>query len=185
MTATRVAHTATLLSDGKVLVAGGNPGGPTPTAELFDPGTETFAPTGSMSVARAGHTATLLTSGGVLVTGGRSSSGTNTTTATAEVFDAATGAFVLTGSMESPRELHTATRRTDGKVLVIGGLSGKGDLSTAESFDPVTGIFAPAGNMEIERFLHTATLLTNGAVLVTGGNNSDTPNVLATAELFP
>jgi len=183
----RVNGTATLLNNGDVLVSGGDDasGNPVAKAELFDPNTGMFTPTGSMSVARAGHTATLLTSGGVLVTGGRSSSGTNTTTSTAEVFDAATGAFGLTGSMESPRELHTATRLTDGKVLVIGGLSGKGDLSTAESFDPVTGIFAPAGNMEIERFLHTATLLTNGAVLVTGGNNSDTPNVLATAELFP
>ena len=92
---------------------------------------------------------------------------------------------MLTGSMESLRVRHTATRRTDGKVLVTGELSGTGDLSTAELFDPATGVFTHAGNMEIERFLHTATLLTNGAVLVTGGNNSLSPNVLATAELFP
>jgi hypothetical protein len=175
--------TATLLNNGDVLVAGGEDasGNPVTTAELFNPTTGMFSPTGSMSVARSGHTATLLTSGKVLVTGGKSSSGaTATFTATAELFDTATQAFVLTGSMESPREFHTATRRTDGKVLVTGGLSGTGDLSTAESFDPVNGVFTYAGNMEIERFSHTATLLTNGAVLVTGGG------VLATtAELLP
>jgi len=188
MVTSRTNGTATLLKNGDVLVTGGDDasGNPVATAELFDPTTGMFTPTGSMSVARAAHTATLLTSGEVLVTGGRSSGVANTTViASAELFDPATGAFVLTGSMESPRELHTAAKRTDGKVLVTGGLSGTGDLSTAELFDPANGIFTPAGNMQIERFLHTATLLTNGAVLVTGGNNSDTPNVLATAELFP
>ena len=188
METSRTNATATLLKNGDVLVTGGDDasGNPVATAELFDPTTGMFTPTGSMSVARAWHTATLLASGEVLVTGGRSLSGGNTTTtATAELFDPATGAFVLTGSVESPRERHTATKRTDGKVLVTGGLNGTGYLSTAELFDPATGVFIHAGNMEIERFLHTATLLTNGAVLVTGGNNSDTPNVLATAELFP
>jgi hypothetical protein len=188
METSRTNGTATLLKNGDVLVSGGvdASGNPVATAELFDPTTGMFTPTGSMSVARAAHTATLLTSGEVLVTGGRSSGGANTTVmATAELFDPATGAFVLTGSMESPRERHTATKRTDGKVLVTGGLSETGDLSTAELFDPATGVFTHAGNMEIERFLHTATLLTNGAVLVTGGNNTNSPNVLATAELFP
>jgi hypothetical protein len=188
METSRTSATATLLKNGDVLVSGGDDpsGNPVATAELFDPTTGMFMPTGSMSVARAAHTATLLTSGEVLVTGGRSSGVANTTViASAELFDPATGAFVLTGSMESPRELHTAAKRTDGKVLVTGGLSGTGDLSTAELFDPANGIFTPAGNMEIERFLHTATLLTNGAILVTGGRNTVSLSVLATAELFP
>ena len=188
METSRTNATATLLKNGDVLVTGGDDasGNPVATAELYDPATGMFTPTGSMSVARAAHTATLLTSGAVLVTGGRSSGGANTTViASAELFDPATGAFVLTGSMESPRELHTAAKRTDGKVLVTGGLSGTGDLSTAELFDPANGIFTPAGNMQIERFLHTATLLTNGAILVTGGRNTVSLSVLATAELFP
>jgi len=188
MVTSRTNGTATLLKNGDVLVTGGDDasGNPVATAELFDPTTGMFTPTGSMSVARAAHTATLLTSGEVLVTGGRSSGVANTTViASAELFDPATGAFVLTGSMESPRELHTAAKRTDGKVLVTGGLSGTGDLSTAELFDPANGIFTPAGNMQIERFLHTATLLTNGAILVTGGRNTVSLSVLATAELFP
>ena len=93
---------------------------------------------------------------------------------------------MLTGSMDSPRELHTATRRTDGKVLVTGGIDGKSDLSTAELFDPVDGVFTHAGNMEIERSGHTATLLKNGEVLITGGlNNENVFTTLATAELFP
>jgi hypothetical protein len=195
METSRTNATATLLKNGDVLVLGGDDasGNPVATAELYDPGTGMFTPTGSMSVARAAHTATLLTSGAVLVTGGRSSGGANITViASAELFDPATGAFVLTGSMESPREFHTATKLTDGKVLVTGGLSGTGYLylSTAELFDPANGIFTPAGNMEIERFLHTATLLTNGAVLVTGGTSTrgystQSPNILASAELFP
>jgi hypothetical protein len=188
METSRTNGTATLLKNGEVLVTGGYDasGNPVAKAELFDPNTGMFTPTGSMSVARAWHTATLLTSGELLVVGGRSSGAANATvTATAELFDPATGAFVLTGSMDSPRELHTATRRTDGKVLVTGGIDGKSDLSTAELFDPVNGVFTYAGNMEIERSAHTATLLMNGAVLVTGGNNSYSPNVLATAELFP
>ena len=188
METSRTSATATLLKNGDVLVLGGDDasGNPVATAELFDPTTGMFTPSGSMSVARAAHTATLLTSGEVLVTGGRSSGVANTTViASAELFDPATGAFVLTGSMESPRELQTAAKRTDGKVLVTGGLSGTGDLSTAELFDPANGIFTPAGNMEIERFLHTATLLANGAILVTGGRNTVSLNVLATAELFP
>jgi len=188
MEKSRTNGTATLLKNGDVLVTGGDDasGNPVATAELFDPTTGMFTPTGSMSVARAGHTATLLTSGEVLVTGGRSSGGAKTTvTATAELFDPATGAFVLTGSMESPRELHTATRRTDGKVLVTGGIDGKSDLSTAEFFDPVNGVFTHAGNMEIERLAHTATLLMNGEVLIAGGNNPLGDPRTFSAELFP
>jgi hypothetical protein len=183
----RINSTATLLKNGEVLVIGGEDasGNPVATAELFDPATGTFAPTGSMSVTRAAHTATLLTSGAVLVTGGRSSAGaTVTVTATSELFDSVTGAFALTGSMESPRKLHTATRLTDGKVLVIGGDNANGDLSTAEFFDPGNGTFTVAGNMEIERSEHTATLLKNGEVLITGGFNN-AANTLGTAELFP
>lgn len=189
----RMNSTATLLNNGDVLVTGGEDasGNPVATAELFDPTTGMFTPTGSMSVARAGHTATLLTNGAVLVTGGRSSDGVPTTvTATSELFDPVTGAFTLTpGSMESPRQLHTATRLVDGKVLVIGGANANGDLSTAELFDPANGRFTAAGNMEIERYRHTATMLMNGEVLITGGGNTYAPPpgvlVLATAEVFP
>jgi hypothetical protein len=89
--------------------------------------------------------------------------------------------------MLSPRELHTATRLVDGKVLVTGGVEGKVALSSAELFDPANGSFTPAGNMETERSEHKATLLTNGQVLISGGINNQNGrlNSLATAELFP
>jgi hypothetical protein len=69
MVATRVNHTATLLSNGQVLVTGGNddPG----SAELYDPATRTWTRTNNLSPSRARHTATLLASGNVLVAGGQ------------------------------------------------------------------------------------------------------------------
>jgi hypothetical protein len=66
MSTPRSGHTATLLTNGEVLIVGGNDA----RAELFDPATETFAPTGSMSISRYGATATLLANGKVLIAGG-------------------------------------------------------------------------------------------------------------------
>jgi hypothetical protein len=67
----RVLHTATLLPNGKVLVAGGdNGGGILSSAELYDPASGTWSVTGSLNTARRSHTATLLPNGKVLVEGG-------------------------------------------------------------------------------------------------------------------
>lgn len=86
----RMAHTATLLSDGRALIAGGlnfRDGDPgfriLVSAELYDPKSGTFSPTGSMGTARVGHTATLLPDGRVLIAGGGDGSGT---TASAELY---------------------------------------------------------------------------------------------------
>jgi hypothetical protein len=178
-----VYHTATLLSDGRVLVAGGLDANSNPiaTAEIFDPSNGTFTPTGSMAVAGGFRTATLLNSGKVLVTGGFA--------ATAELFDPNTGIFSVTNSMSTARGGHTATLLPDGKVLVIGGAPDFGSLatSTAELFDPVTKTFTPTGDMAAARVLHTATLLTDGRVLVAGGSSycyGSSPRSLAEAELF-
>ncbi len=72
MTARRAAHTATLLGNGKVLIAGGfvGDGGSQSSAEVFDPTTKTFASAENMTTKRAGHTATLLPNGKVLISGG-------------------------------------------------------------------------------------------------------------------
>src|SRR5207237_9674534 len=71
----RSRHTATLLPNGKVLVAGGNHGhAASSSAELYDPATGTWTATGSLGTARLRHTATLLSSGKVLVTGGENES---------------------------------------------------------------------------------------------------------------
>jgi len=179
MSAPRVFHTATLLGNGKVLIAGGDDRQTTiyATAQLFDPASAAFTSTGNMMVVRSGHTATLLTNGKVLVAGGNSAGGG---TSTAELFDPATGKFTPTGNMNAARFFHTATLLSDGRVLMAGGNGGGG--STAEVYDPAAGIFTPTVSMSVERSSHTATLLTSGEVLVTGGATSG--GVTTTAELF-
>jgi hypothetical protein len=148
------------------------------TAEVFDPGSETFTgTTGNMETARANHTATLLNNGKVLVTGGG-------TTVNAEEYDPTTGNFTPTmDSMETLRSFHSATLLSDGSVLVVGGVDANNDILTAtENFDPASGTFTGTRSMQTPRELHTATLLKDGAVLVTGGLN--TAGILATAELY-
>jgi FG-GAP-like repeat/Kelch motif/Galactose oxidase, central domain len=138
MAIARGIHTATLLQNGKVLVAGGkNAGASTATAELYDPATGTWSATGSMAVARSNHTATLLPNGKVLVAGG-----VNTgppAVSGAELYDPATGTWSATSAMNLPRENHTATLFPDGKVLVVGGISATTIYASWELYDPATG----------------------------------------------
>ena len=165
MSVTRFSHTATLLSNGKVLVTGGHDA----SAELYDPTSGAFATTGSMSVGRSSHTATLLASGKVLIAGGSSTTGPGPF-ATAELYDPNSGTFAATGSMAAGRASHTATLLANGKVLIAGGSNSAGAaLATTELYDPATGSFAAAKSMVSPRIFHTATLLSNGNVLVTGG----------------
>jgi hypothetical protein len=172
MTEARTYHTATLLPSGLVLVAGGarprnGPPDVLATAELYDPATDTWSPTGPMNVARLQHTATLLASGKVLVAGGNSQTGA---LATAEVYDPATGTWTLTaGPMNEGRGAHTATSLSSGQVLLAGGAGSGGNSSTAEVYDPATGTWSPTGPMSEARSNHTATLLPSGLVLAAGG----------------
>jgi hypothetical protein len=101
MATARVNETATALSDRRVLIAGGQISSDQrlATAELYDPKTGTFSPTGSLATARELHTATLLSDGRVLIAGGSDGS---RDLASAELYDAKTGAFSPTGSMSTP-----------------------------------------------------------------------------------
>jgi len=190
MGSARLLHTATLLSSGKVLIAGGQQDINTlfASAELYDPVAATFAATGSMQTSRSQHTATLLNDGRVLLAGGGTGNQGNAT-ATAELYDSTGATSSATGSMQTARYGHTATLLSNGKVLVTGGTDVNGNsLATAELYDPASGTFSPTGSMEAARYGHTATLLSNGKVLVTGGYYfvvaSDTSGTLTTAELY-
>lgn len=169
MTAKRAAHTATLLDNSKVLIAGGfvGNGGGLSSAEVFDPTTKTFASTENMTVARAGHTATPLPNGKVLISGGYNGDYLNS----AEVYDPATNRFASAGRMVTARSGHVATLLNDGKVLLVGGVgTGWTFLADAELFDPQTNTFTATGGMQAARESHTATLLKDGKVLITGGH---------------
>ena len=171
MTSIRAQHTATTLPNGKVLVAGGHTSAAlgsadeTPSAELFDPVTGTWAATGAMSLARAHHAAAALVDGRVLVAGGWGTNGD--AIAQAEVYSPSSGAWAPTGSMLDARTWFPATVLTNGEVLVTGGADLAND-NHAEIFDPVAGTWSAVPNMLAGRSGHTSTLLVDGRVLVAG-----------------
>jgi hypothetical protein len=182
----RTGHTATLLADGKVLIAGGDDGTTSlPGAELYDPASATFTATGAMSIGRDECTATLLANGQVLIAGGfqRLPDGSGSRLDTAELYDPVTGSFSLTGTMTSARQGPTATLLPDGRVLIAGGVSNDAGLDTAELYDPVTGLFSPAGHMTTSRYGHLAAALGDGDVLIAGGIDN-AGSSLASAEIF-
>ncbi|HSN53890.1 MAG TPA: kelch repeat-containing protein [Candidatus Sulfomarinibacteraceae bacterium] len=174
LTEARTGHTATRLADGRVLVVGGyQPDGAPPhlaATEIYDPGTGTWTPTGSMANGRSGHTTTLLGDGRVLVAGGYYYDGSALPNlASAEVFDPATGVWTVTGSLAHARSNHTATLLPDGRVLVAGGFAYGAYPAQAELFDPAAGTWSTTGSLSFVRQEHTATLLPDGRVLLVGG----------------
>jgi hypothetical protein len=160
----RDGHTATLLDDGKVLVAGGYNNGDLTSTELYDPGTGTWMSTGSLNIARHGHTATLLADGRVLVAGGHSNTGGDLTSA--EIYDPTSGIWTVTGSLNMSRYAHTATLLPDKKVLVAWGHYSR----SSEIYDPTAGTWRLTRQLtHYVGGFYTATLLTNGQVLAAGG----------------
>jgi len=196
MTQPRANQSATLLPNGQVLIAGGQLGVSSSTdtyntAELYDPVTSAFTPTGSMLGARLSHTATLLANGKVLVAGGLNTNtlsviGAFSVISAAEIYDPATGNFAATGRMVTPRFGHTATLLPSGKVLITGGVSsyGAGALASAELYDPAAGTFTATGSMTTTRVDHTANLLPSGQVLIAGGSNTYLGEGTTSAELY-
>jgi hypothetical protein len=116
------------------------------TAELYDPKTGTFTPTGSMKYPRIYQTAALLSDGRILVAGGGADYTNGIFLASAELYDPKTGTFTVTGSMTNARTFHTANLLADGRVLVTGGYGALAPLASAELYDPTTGTFSPAGS---------------------------------------
>jgi hypothetical protein len=184
MSTPRGSETATLLRDGRVLVAGGEY--TLTSAEIYDPSRGTFSATGSLHVGRADHTATLLQDGRVLIAGGLCAfCAYNADLASAELYDPQTGKFTTTGSMITGRAFHTATLLPDGRVLVTGGLSDARLLASAEIYDPRTGRFTSTGSMVTQRYNQTATLLHDGRVLVAGGVSArEAVPIPCSAELY-
>ncbi|MCI0553320.1 MAG: hypothetical protein L0287_20415 [Anaerolineae bacterium] len=186
MNVERAAHTATLLPDGSVLIAGGFREEGTSeiaidSAEIFGHSTNTFTKTSDMNEPRDGHTATLLPNGQVLIVGGWNQSGR---TSTAELFDPQTGTFDYTGSMMTPRQGFTATLLKNGQVLIAGGDSARNTPQlTAELYDPVTKTFTSTGDLNHGRMAHTATLMNDGKVLLVGGSSGN-DTVLSSAEIY-
>jgi len=174
MSVARSGQTATLLSNGNVLVAGGadcvsscvnyN------TAEVYNPNTGTFTPTtGTMLVSGPAQTAVLLPNGKVLFVGGYIGGEPSTT---AEIYDSSLGTFSQTGSLNIARTIVTATLLTNGTVLIAGGVSTVSFPTAAEIYDPTAGTFALTGSLHEPRIYTTATLLSNGTVVIAGGGVS-------------
>lgn len=190
----RTWQTATLLTDGKVLMAGGSPAvdstinpdtgngtglpvGALPNAELYYPANKEFVGNpGAMNDARTEHASALIkgcsctVEGQVLVTGGVDATGA--TLSSAELFNESAGSFTLTGRMNVARHNHTATTLQDGRVLVAGGVNNSFlFLDSAEIYDPTTGVFTPTATpMTKRRAFHSAQLLNDGRVLIAGGS---------------
>ncbi len=190
LTTARAGHTATLLKNGQVLLAGGFRTGtfPSPalsTAEIYDPAKKTFTKlTAKMRSARTSHAASLLADGRVLLTGGQTDNNNGDGTNTAEIFDPVTQSFTSVQSkMTSYRGGHASESLPDGTVVIMGGYYNDSSQATAELFNPKTLRFtALTSRMKMGRSEFGATALTNGRVLITGGNSSrSTDN---TAEFF-
>lgn len=170
----RAWHTATLLDNGKVLIAGGLGPQPPTSAELYDPATGAFAPAGEMVEPRFMHAAARLSDGRVLVVGGLRN-GTENASST-EIYDPISNTFASGPDMLVPRFGHTAEPLPDGRILVAGGIS-RIPVLQFETLDS-TEIYAftgplltvvPGPVMSSRRAWHTSTLMPGGKVLIAGG----------------
>lgn len=182
----RAAHSATLLRDGHVLLAGGCHAngceeGISGDALVFDPKSKSFAKTGALVQPRVGHRAIRLRNGAVLLVGGWTAGGASKLV---ELYDPATGRFSRQGELLQPRDGFSATALDDGDILIAGGYTGDMQrLSTAELYDPRTGRSRATGVLSTPRMAHTATLLADGRVLVAGGSSAR-GHLLDSLELF-
>jgi Bacterial Ig-like domain (group 3)/Galactose oxidase, central domain/Kelch motif len=180
----RAGHTATLLANGKVLIAGGKDasGQALATAEIYDPATRVYTRIpANLPTPVWGYTATLVKDGKVVLVGGNGGSGQPVPDV--QLFDPSTSKFMALSAMQTARSQHTAMPLGDGRVLIAGGTDGAGVLGDLANYDPVTRTFSPAPSSLLEpRESHTATLLPDGRVLIVGG--ADASGALNSAELY-
>jgi hypothetical protein len=181
MTTSRAGHTATLLADGRVLIAGGRSGTNGAEdiggAEVYDPSTGAFTPAGAMINLRGLHSATALPDGRVLLTG----CAIPCNSALAEVYDPATGTFADAGTPGAGGG--AGTLLADGRALITGGCTAGFIGTKAQVFDPGAGVFSFTGLMTYGcADINTATLLTSGQVLFEGNGEND--GFPADAELY-
>jgi DNA-binding CsgD family transcriptional regulator len=180
MKAAHAWHTATLLADGTVLVAGGSANGTLTSPEIYDPRTATWTTVPQMPDPRVEHTATLLNDGRVLVAGGQAMSGASI--ARGALYDPDSRTWSAAGRMITGRHGHTATLLNDGTVLVAGGQSDIGPQASAEAYQPSTNSWTATGSLAAPRTSATATLLDDGTVLVAGGVIAT--SISASAEVY-
>ncbi len=177
-------HTATLLPDGRVLIAGGQDQQIIQThsvCEIYDPSTGTFTLTDTLKDHRSSHESILLPNGKILISGGiqTTSPGFGITLNSCELYNPINGTFSYTQNLLQPREGHEITLLKNEKVLVTGGAYYE---SAGEIFDPQTETWTLTGQMTVQRrSYHTATRIYNGKVLLAGGNIS---YITAKAELY-
>jgi N-acetylneuraminic acid mutarotase len=195
MATARRNHTATLLRNGKVLVAGGESGSGSSTntyssAELYDPSTGSWSSVGSLINARSSHSATLLPNGRILVAGG--GAWNIPPLSTTELFllpseKNINGKWAISGSMTTARHSHSSILLPNGKVLVAGGAYGQESydqtaISSAELYNPDAGTWSLTGSLNIGRYNQRTILLPNGKVLVAGGSSAQ--GVESSCELY-
>ncbi len=155
-------HTATRLSDGTVLVAGGihvvtaGVEEPLTSAEVFDPATGRFRRTGDLPAGRSGHVAALLSTGKVLIAGGGRQ--------LLVLYDPESGTFAGSSAGSRIQRPSSATVLRDGRVLLLGNLT-----FMAEIYDPESDSIVKSLNVGTRRVQQTATLLSSGDVLIAGG----------------
>ena len=175
MGASRLAQTATQLSDGRVLVTGGldADGVTLKSTEIYDAPQDRWISAAPMAIARSGHLATLMANGDVLVASGLGEEPSRLTISlsSAEIYDPRTNLWVSVASMAEFRVAVTATLLRGGMVLVVGA-SGQ---SQAELYEPAQDRWIRIGP-SMNRYQHTATRLSNGKVLIVGGYGIESLN---------
>jgi hypothetical protein len=178
---------ATVLSDGRVLLAGGyfRNGSPSPAAQLHDPSADGWTQLPSMPGPRMSHTATLLRDGRVLITGG--SDGERSLSSTL-IFDPSTLTWSPAAPLPSASEGASSVLLDDGRVLVVGGNRRQlfspelVPLASAETYDPARSAWSTAPNLSVPTAGGRLVALGDGTALYAGGFGENGPVIAP--ELF-